>query len=397
MIKKIDLLKTKEDFMNVMVGGAFLGSGGGGPISAGISMINEILGNNKYVKVLKPEDLLDKQDLMGAVIAFVGSPSAGDKGIDFNSPINALNSLKIFTKNKKIDFVLPIELGAGNSLASIMVAALEGLYIVDGDGAGRAVPKIQMTTYVLNSSPVPAAFSNGLNEEDDNVRIDNIINMSGLSYDKIADKLEEYCLELCDTKEFDGMGGMALYLMSGSMVKDSVVSNTLSLAYHIGNEIQNSFTGSLDMKPVDVLKNVLESIGMIFYTFDDGEVIDIIKESDEGGLDKGNIILKNGMGDIMKINYINENLFSTITLNGTEENKIWAMGPDLICYMTNDGYGPISNVEIKKGIVLTVFGIKANERIRCTKIVKSFESVLKNDNIYCGSYIPIEKLQDQLK
>lgn len=52
--KRIRSLKTKDDFMNIIVGGAFLGSGGGGPIEAGISMMEEVLSLKKEVKVLLP-------------------------------------------------------------------------------------------------------------------------------------------------------------------------------------------------------------------------------------------------------------------------------------------------------------------------------------------------------
>lgn len=396
MIKKISILKTKEDFMNIIVGGAFLGSGGGGPIEAAIEMMNEILNKNKEIKVYRPEELLGKNNLNGAVVAFVGSPTAGTRGIDFNSPVNALESLKVFTPNNTIDFTLQIELGAGNSMASIMVAALRDLFIVDGDGAARAVPKIQMTTYALNATPVPAAFSNGIKDDKKKVSIDNIIMMKGISSELIPDKLEEYCLELCETKEFDGMGGMALYLMNGDEVNKNVIPYTLSLMYYLGSEINKAFNSNLSFKPVEALKIALNNIKWKFYTFENAKVIKIKKiESENGkGLDKGFVILENINGDIMEINYVNENLFSILKEKDNEKEKIWAMAPDLISYMSNENYGALSNVELREGMIVTIFGLKSDIKIRNSRIIKAFEETLNEFNIYDGEYIPIENLHN---
>lgn len=77
---------------------------------------------------------------------------------------------------------------------------------------------------------------------------------------------------------------------------------------------------------------------------------------------------------------------------GEKTEKIWAMAPDLICYLSNEDYGTFSNVEIKKGMNVHVIGLKANEKMRNKKIIDSFMEILKKTNIYQGDYIKIEDL-----
>ena len=48
---------------------------------------------------------------------------------------------------KFMDFCLPIEIGAVNSIVPMIVTDSLSLFVVDADGTGRAVPTLQLTTY----------------------------------------------------------------------------------------------------------------------------------------------------------------------------------------------------------------------------------------------------------
>jgi|GEM_PF-1009857 len=393
-IECIKILKTEDDFLNIIIGGTFLGSGGGGPIEAGISMMNEILSLKREIKVLLPNEIENPKDLYGAVLAFVGSPTEGAKGIDFDSPVSALDTLKIYTPSKKIDFTLLIELGGGNSLVPILVAGKKDIFVIDGDGAGRAVPQIQNTVYALNANATPAVFSNGPKGEVGKVKIDNIITMGNISKEQVPDKLEEYCLELCETKEFGGLGAMALYLMNGEELQENIIPKTLSFSYFIGKMIREAINSNDNQSFLEKVKENLTKLGLEFYSFDNGEVIEVIKPNPESknSLDQGLVKIKNKNEDILTLYYINESLFATILFKGEKTEKIWAMAPDLICYLSNEDYGTFSNVEIKKGMNVHVIGLKANEKMRNKKIIDSFMEILKKTNIYQGDYIKIEDL-----
>ena len=154
-LTKIKELVKQEEFEYIVMGGTFLGSGGGGPLAAGKQIIQDILSHGKAVQIVQVEELMNDPDQSGAVIAFMGSPSAGVSGIDLETPTNAFNALCHF---KPLTFGMLIELGGGNSVVPMSVAVRKNIPIVDGDGAGRAVPKIQNTTYAQGISPSPSAL-----------------------------------------------------------------------------------------------------------------------------------------------------------------------------------------------------------------------------------------------
>lgn len=382
LINKITALQTPEDFDYIIQGGAFLGSGGGGPIAAGIQMKEDLLNHSLPIVLIDPNSLLNTPQAYGAVVAFMGSPSAGAEGIDLETPTNAFNALMPLTPQKKFSFVMSIELGAGNSLVPMTVASRLGIPIVDGDGACRAVPKIQMTTYAQSVAATPSALSNGKTE--DFPTINNIIELSDIPQDQIADALEAYCLKIMEIPAFGSMGGLATFMMQGNQVSQSVIQGSLSYSYAIGRAI--SCACQNNVAPENDLKILLKNLNTYFYTFGLATVTNIKKPGNAGDLDVGTITLKDNLDQIMTLSYENETLFAE--LNG----KPWAMAPDLICYLTANG--AISNVEIEVGTELILFGIPCHPQMRQSTIVNSFMSELTQLGIYSGPYCPIETLHE---
>ncbi len=61
----------------------------------------------------------------------------------------------------QIGYVIPGEIGAVNTIALILVAIDKGIPVIDGDGAGRAIPALTMTTFAaLNLSANPTVLAN---------------------------------------------------------------------------------------------------------------------------------------------------------------------------------------------------------------------------------------------
>lgn len=374
----IKQLENQEDFEYIIMGGAFLGSGGGGPLAAGQQIVQNILTYKKPIKIIQLEALNTSETQYGAVVAFMGSPSAGAGGIDLETPTNAFNALCNF---KPLSFGMLIELGGGNSVVPMSVAVRNDIPILDGDGAGRAVPKIQNTTYAQVASPSPAALSNG--RQEGLPTIDNIILLKDLAQADLADALEAYCLEILEMPTFGQMGGLATYLLGTDRLSDAIIPGTLTYSYYIGKTICQALENHLD--PVPKVEQMLNDFGKFCSVFGYATIMNIKTPSGEKtDLDIGTVTLEDKSGNIMVIQYENENLFAT--LNG----KIWAMAPDSICYIGEKG--ALSNVEIKVGDKVTVVGISAFEQMRKNSIVSSFMAELKALNIYDGEYIRLEAL-----
>jgi DUF917 family protein len=57
-------------------------------------------------------------------------------------------------------YVIPGEIGGSNSMRPMIVAALAGLPVADGDGMGRAFPELQMVTFTIYGvAPTPGALA----------------------------------------------------------------------------------------------------------------------------------------------------------------------------------------------------------------------------------------------
>lgn len=379
-IKQLKVIKTEDDLDNLIVGGAFLGSGGGGPITAGLEMKADILKHDYAIPVVQAETLAQKTGEWGAIIAFMGSPEAGAHGIDLQTPTNAFNALEVIAPTGKMDFAMFIELGAGNSMVPLTVAARKKIAVVDGDGAGRAVPKIQCTTYDLNSKASPASLANGT--EEGRPQIQNIIYLDPPTGMSLADELESYSLSILETPNFGSLGGLAAYQLKASEVQDAVVEHSLSYSYALGKAIREALASGASA--IEAVDDFLDEVGIQHYTFGPGKAVEVMKPSEsENGLDVGKVKIENKAGEVLTIAYENENLFATVA------DKPWAIAPDLICYLTDQG--PLSNVEIQEGMEVTIVGIPADAKMREPVMVQRFEKVLAELGIQV-QYVPIEKL-----
>ncbi|EQG76892.1 hypothetical protein QKA_1994 [Clostridioides difficile DA00165] len=97
------------------------------------------------VKVISLDELDD--DALVVPVSGMGSPVITIEKL--LSEVELTTPLEIMEKllNRKVDVIIPIEIGGINSLMPIAVAA--GLPILDADSMGRAFPEAQMVTFIL--------------------------------------------------------------------------------------------------------------------------------------------------------------------------------------------------------------------------------------------------------
>src|SRR5690606_32253297 len=78
---------------------------------------------------------------------------------------------------KTIEALFPLETGPENILAPFVLAARHGLAVVDGDGAGRAVPTLPLCTFSSDDAYIdlPIAMANG---DGDRILVDSESNLT---------------------------------------------------------------------------------------------------------------------------------------------------------------------------------------------------------------------------
>jgi len=343
--------------VDIVTGAGLLGAGGGGAIAEGIKLVERVLEFGSEVQLASVDDVADED--WGAVIAGMGSPVASLSRVRTHSPRLALEVLEE-ARGFKSAFVIPFELGAGNSLNPMLAAVQRGIPVIDGDPVGRAVPEIQMTTFYLGGIPL-CPFA--LTTEEEKI---SVVIRTEKPYDteRVARAI---------TSEFGGVAAIACHAMQARDMKKHIIPGTTSLAEKIGATIrQNRETAE------NVEKVLIENLNG--HLLGKGKVASVKSET-KGGFDFGTVELE---GDPpIRVVFKNENM---IALRG---RKPLAMVPDLICAIASDGT-PLTNADIKEGMEVRYIGFAANPAFRTARAFELFSKILETLG-YRGEFVPIEE------
>jgi len=359
ILKKISI----DDMENIALGGAFLGTGGGGDPYIGKLMAEEAIQKNGPVPVLEVDQISD--DGLVVPVAMMGAPTVMlEKLPRGDEAISALEALQSYL-GKKTEAVFCIEAGGLNSTIPIAVAAQANLPIVDGDGMGRAFPELQMvsmTIHGIKACPMVMADEKG------NSLVLNTVD--NLSTEKFARSI---------TVEMGGVGLIALYPMTGAEAKKSILRGSLSLINNIGSIIHSE--QKQNRNPANFLQEKLN--GIILF---EGRVMDVDRRT-EGGFARGSckiVGLEKYDGQEISLEFQNEFLLAK-----SHKNKPIAMTPDLICLLDLETGQPITTEQIRYGFRVLVFGLPCDPQWR-TK--NGLELVGPQYFGYDYDYTPIESL-----
>lgn len=313
---------TKEDLTNVAIGSALLGSGGGGSLTDSLSILNDVP-SDYQVDVVSIDDV-DKNDTH-SVIAFLGSPSAGES-LTLNDVSQALKNT-IDRLSKVLGYSLEAfsagEIGAMNSVVPLLTPLATGrtedLVIIDGDGAGRAVPKIDEVTYASSIPISPVVLANN-QSGDKAIAIDLLV--------PDPSEAENVSRAVASTGILGGSAGIGLYSSEDCYkLADVLLAGTIGQAKDLGAymagtkrstaDIIGFISGSLKREATLIVQGTLESVS----------------ETTSGGFDVGQVVIKgDNNGDVYTIYNLNENLM--IYSSGSPNPVVVA--PDSICYYSED-------------------------------------------------------------
>ena len=362
---------SHDDLRRILDGSCILGAGGGGPRSIGEEYLKKLL-KRPPILLADPKKDIKASQLM-AVAAGVGSPDAATKGFPMDVPVIAfkkLNKLVKAKRKKSLSFVLPGEVGAGNTFVPLGVASDLGLPVVDASSARRAIPALTQCTYAdLPISPVILA-----NDETE-------VDFSVATVAEASPTLRG----IISSGSFTQDAGVAFWHMNGSTVRRNAVPNTMSYALRLGRILHKAIQKKKD--PVEAVRKFLN--GYILFV---GKIVDS-SEHTTGGFDFGTITLENKSKVRMTIYNQNENLIAWRSDSVTPQ----AIAPDLISYLTTDGL-TFSNadLDIPKGKTVAVIGSRCTRYLRKKSIVAEFQKSLVGIG-YAGEYMPIEKLHGGIK
>lgn len=328
-----------------------LGAGGGGPPQTALAMLDEIFKKREFVEIVSPGEVPDKTRVV--VSAGMGSPVVLLKEGWRGEEVYAFERMGELIG--KIDYITPVETGGFNSFTPIHNASVKDLPVIDGDGAGRAIPELEQTTFYLGGvaiEPICLADSKG---------------NSAILYPRDAKMGEDMARAV--TTVYGMTAGITCYPMSGRQLKKTVVPGTLTLNEKVGKGLREARASG-----EDVVEAALKA--MNGYLLAKGKVRRKTEEV-KAGFDYGKVYVE----DVV-VDYKNENMMAW------KEGKPLVMVPDSICWLSIDGK-PLTNVDIKEGLEVAVIGKKAHEKWRVPKGFEVFRHILKLLG-YEGEYKPIE-------
>lgn len=349
---------SAQELTDMIYGAALLGAGGGGSITQGLKIIKEIIDNNRKVVIADPGEL--RSDELAVVSAGMGSPLAAKYGWR-NEHLPAFDILEKYV-GKRITYIVPIEIGAGNIAVPIHTAAFRDRVLVDGDGAGRAIPELELTTFNIYGVPIsPMSISDWEGN-------------GAILFVKDAMMAERISRHI--TVAFEGVAGIALYLMNGKVASEVVIPRTLTLSAKVGSILRSCREKGLD--PAEALARELNA-----YILGMGKVVNKTIRT-VGGFDVGVVEVREKNGQSLKVHLKNENIIAE------KNGKVLAMAPDLVSWLSID-CTPLTNADIEVDMNVYVIGFRAHDRLRTERALKVFEH-LYLDVGFKISYSPIEEL-----
>ncbi|QDY70548.1 DUF917 domain-containing protein [Qingshengfaniella alkalisoli] len=329
---------TQEDMEAIALGGAFLGTGGGGDPYIGKLMAERAMRQSGPVTVIDPADVPD--DALCVPVCMMGAPTVMlEKLPNGHEALGALAALEAYL-GRKADYLICIEAGGLNSTIPFAVSAATGLPLIDGDGMGRAFPELQMVSFTMHDvSATPMVLA----DDKGNSSVLNAI--SNLWTERLA---------RAQTVEMGGAALVALYPMSGAEMKRGILRNTLGLVLEIGRAIQSERRSN--RHPGDAL---IKRCGG--YDLCTGRVVDIERKT-EGGFARGRAILRGLEDQQGKEFYLSfQNEFLCLE---DDDGVPLALTPDLICALDADGGLPVTTESLRFGLAIRLIGLPADPQWR---------------------------------
>lgn len=323
------------DVEALAVGAWILGTGGGGSPYLNLLNMRKLLELGHNVRLQDPATLDD--NALVAVLSTQGAPIVGQERLC--NPEVSLKALRLQEEHmgRRFDAVMALEIGGGNGILPLTVAALAKLPVVDADSMGRAYPEAQMTSFSvagLNCAPMAMA----------DIRNNEVIIKQSESWKWMERLSRKICTEMGST------ASTCKAPRTGREVKDHGVLYTTSKAIALGAALLRARAEHSD--PIEAI--IKQSNGKRIFT---GKISDVERRTTEGFL-KGRARLDGldeDQGKNFTLDFQNE--YSVGYLNDEPE----IMTPDLICVVDSINGDGFATESIRYGQRVTVIALPSPE------------------------------------
>ncbi len=174
-----------------------------------------------------------------AVVGGIGSPEAAK---EFGFGYSARRAFELLEKvsnagvlSNAFSCTVSGETGAVSQFIAMLVAVQKNIPVIDGDGAGRAFPKLQMATFASNPEEIPISpvvLVNSKSVDEGGTEI--------VLYQNNPSFVDEISRAIIESKEFNDIASFACFTMNGEAMKKIIVRNTFTQTRDVGKIIKES-------------------------------------------------------------------------------------------------------------------------------------------------------------
>ncbi|MEM3700240.1 MAG: DUF917 domain-containing protein [Candidatus Bathyarchaeia archaeon] len=351
-----------QDLLDLVDGAAIFSAGGGGDPETGYKIADNLASQGYTVKLVAPSEVSNEARVVN--FSCVGATTA--IGYDSDAAVKTLKVLEEYAGFSAFA-TIPVELGGFNTLAAVDVAARRGISVVDADGAGRAVPEVQLKVYTIDNIPLtPMVVAD--------IHAKNVVIIKETMDAKAAERIARVL-----AAEWGQSAYTARRILTGSQVKTSPIQLSLSKCIKIGKLLRTA---------IEPIKAVLKETSG-FKLFEG--VVENTEQKTEAGFTFVNIKLKGNhgyAGSTFEFKAKNEVLIAY------KNGKLAAIAPDIITPVHPETGKCITAEKIEKGDKIVVLGLPSPEKWRTKKGLDLWKDALQRSGIM-EEYVPIEKLQRQ--
>ena len=364
---------SEVDLVDFIYGADIYGTGGGGSVESAMRLLKEAMERGVPFKLVDPAEVPD--DAIIACPYGVGGGVREEIRQRFESlprlPQHEVISMAVDAFEKQLGksiygFVLG-ELGAGNSLLAMYMAALTGKYIVDGDAVGRSVPEVAHSTFNICDVPITPFVI--VTPFGDIMLVTKVLN------DQRAEDIDRFMAVASG-------GGVTVidHPVDGKKLRDSIILNTVTKSIEVGRSIREAREKAID--PIEALIKSTEG-DILFH----GE-IDVVEREGREGFLWGSVKLKGVdafQGKNYKVWFKNENLMTWL------DGEPHVTCPDLISIIDAETAQALSNwgEDLAKGKGVVVLGMRAPDMWRTERGLELLSPRYFGFDV---EYRPIEKI-----
>ncbi|MGI6582641.1 MAG: DUF917 domain-containing protein [bacterium] len=343
MAKKIF---TRDEIEAFLVGLIIYGTGGGGALLRGRNLMNNDFDHGRTLQMVDLEDVEDDAFICSA--GNMGSVKTAES-VDYKQQVQdweenfpMLKAIEMMQqiKGRKVDYLIPFELGAGNTPIILSAAARLGIPMINGDLVGRAAPETHMSSLIGHGISL---YPMCLVDDSDNKFV--IVDSNDPTY---ADEVGRLLI-----KKGGNFGGNCHYPISGREAKRYCIGGSVSKALELGKLVTDANEKGIDgvevVKEFTQAKEVFRGVITEFYGEDRGGfyLANFKVEGTDGYRGKtATMVIKNELM-LLKV-----------------ENKLRLMFPDYgFMLYPRTGHGILS-ADLKPGLEIVLLGKPCHPLIR---------------------------------